>query len=225
VSKDYSQSQIEFDKTISTFVLKTSLILYKEAEVFLEEHEKSNKEEFHDALKSQYQSIVNKCKSLLDFRDVLIKDINKNEAIEILENNTFKNIFIEYKPENFNHFCKDDIDFDLIRLEFQYLYCQFRITIDYSIKTGVVISLNFDDKSLLHFVDYYFYVIEDDFLKDLAINDIEEMITRSNYTEEEYNEVVESALWGMNIATMMYSNTDSIEITNEKLNTIECGFT
>lgn len=225
MSKKYRQSQIEFDKTISAFVLKASLVLYKEAEAFLKEHEKSNREEFHDTLKNQYQSIINKCKSSLDFGDVFIKDINKNEAIEVLENETFKNIFIEYKPENFNHFCKDDIDFYLLRLGFQYLYCQFRITIDYSIETSVIISLNFDDKSLLCFIDYYFCAIENNFLKDLAINDIEKMITCSNYTEEEYNKVVESTLWRLNIASMMYSNTDNIVITNEKLNTIKCSLT
>jgi len=213
----YNKNQIELDRTISTLVLKTSMLMFEETELYLESNEKSNKKDFHNNLENHSEVILNRLKSVLDLRDVLIKDINKSETIEIIENSTFENIFIEYNPENFNHFCIDNIDFELLQLEFQYLYCQFRITIDYSIENSVVISLNFDDKSLLHFIKYYLSAIERDFLKDLAIDDIKEMIPPYVYTENEYNDMVESGLWEMNIATMFYTNTDNMKITNEKL--------
>ena len=130
----YNKNQIELDKTISTLVLKTSMLIFEETELYLESNEKSNKKDFHNNLENHSEVILNRLKSVLDLRDVLIKDINKSETIEIIENSTFENIFIEYNPENFTYFCIDNIDFELLQLEFQYLYCQFRITIDYSIE-------------------------------------------------------------------------------------------
>ena len=130
----YNKNQIELDKTISTLVLKTSMLIFEETELYLESNKKSNKKDFHNNLENHSEVILNRLKSVLDLRDVLIKNINKSETIEIIENSTFENIFIEYNPENFTYFCIDNIDFELLQLEFQYLYCQFRITIDYSIE-------------------------------------------------------------------------------------------
>ena len=54
----YNKNQIELDKTISTLVLKTSMLIFEETELYLESNEKSNKKDFHNNLENHYEVII-----------------------------------------------------------------------------------------------------------------------------------------------------------------------